>query len=177
MDSNTENIYIMDSNSFITPSRQYYQFSIAPSFWEQLSGFVEKKCIMLIRQVYMEICIQKEDEKKDELQKWVEKTFNYNFYDTYTDLDIINNYRKIMNYIQNNKEKYSYKALNAWAINKTADGWIIATAMTNVNKYAVVSFENGRESCNNPKIKTVASEFGVKYIDLFEMMNQLKFKL
>jgi hypothetical protein len=165
----------MDSNSFIAPHRQYYNISIVPTFWEKLNEFIKKGCIILIRQVYDEICVHDKEEDKDQLQKWIEDKFNCTFFDTFANLNIINNYRKIMNYIHANNKKYSQKALNVWANNKTADGWVIATAMINTNQYTVVSFESNRDNFNNPKIKNLANVFGVNCITLFEMMKKLGF--
>jgi hypothetical protein len=176
MDQNIKFIYLLDSNSFITPYRQYYKFSIVPSFWEKLNYFAEKKLIVSIKQVYEEICI-KNGKEKDELQKWIENKFKCEFIDTYADLEIINNYKLIMNYLQANNKEFTPKAITIWANNKTADAWIIATAMTDKNKYIIVSFEGNRDNKNNPKITTIAKVFGIKCINLFEIMEQLNFSI
>jgi hypothetical protein len=116
----------MDSNSFITPYRQYYNFSIVPSFWKKMEDCVKNNYIKTISQVKDEICVQQKQDKKDELQIWFEETFNCNVIETYKDKNIIDNYTTIMNKLQNNTDKYSGKAINIWSKNKTADGWIIS---------------------------------------------------
>jgi hypothetical protein len=174
MDNNISSIYLMDSNSFITPYKIYYKFSIVPTFWDKLNDFAKKKRIISINQVYNEICVAKDN--KDDLQIWFENVFKCDFINTYLDINIINNYKKIVNYLHLNKRSYTKNAVYAWSDNKTADGWLIATAMTNQD-YVIVTFENGRVNQNNPKIKNVANIFGIKCINLFEMMEQLNFRI
>jgi hypothetical protein len=172
----TEYTYLMDSNYFITPRKVYYKFSVVPTFWKILNENAEKKKIVSIRHVRNELCPKSEITEKDELQMWIENEFKCEFINTYDDINIIENYREIMQYLESNPEKYSKLAINKWARNKTADGWIIATAMANKN-LIIVSFESEKNPKNNPKIKIVAKDFGLDCIDLFTMMESLKFTI
>jgi hypothetical protein len=176
MEQNPQTVYLMDSNSFINPYRNYYTFSFAPTFWDLLNLWAEKKVIKSISQVKREICHQIQEDKKDKLHLWFENDFKCEIIETFTDIKIIENYRKIMNYLHYQPGKYTPNAVRKWAVNKAADGWIIATAMTN-KKYIIVTFENDEYSKKEPKIPIVAKDFDVDCIHLFVMMNNLKFQL
>lgn len=45
---NSDEIFLIDSNAFITPYRNYYQFTFAPSFWKQLNNFATNGRILKI---------------------------------------------------------------------------------------------------------------------------------
>ena len=53
--------YIIDANSFITPSKQYYQFDFAPSFWKQFETVIVKPEIKILSVVYDELMATKDE--------------------------------------------------------------------------------------------------------------------
>ena len=156
--------YAVDSNIFITASRKYYLFDIAPGFWNQL---VEKgnSSIILIDKVKDEIY-----RNEDDLSRWLEdseKSFNVKYSE---DIEVINNYKEIITSV-NNSEVYNQHAKDVYA--KSADSWLCAHSKT--YKYIVVTEEKYRpNSRNNIKIPNVCEEFNIEYIDFLTFIRKLK---
>lgn len=172
----TDSLYIIDANAFITPYKHYYRFSIAPSFWEQFNDNAEKRLIYSIDKVKEEICVSKEEESKDQLQKWIEDEYKGSFITTKS-IEIISEYQNIINFM-NESPKYNDKALKAWSDFKIADPWIIATAK--IFNSTIVTFEtannNGVKEISKPKIPDLCKDFNIRCKDLFEMMDELGFR-
>ena len=40
--------FLIDSNSFMTPYRQYYAFDLVPSYWKELSKCIESCSLVLL---------------------------------------------------------------------------------------------------------------------------------
>jgi hypothetical protein len=165
--------FLIDSNSFITPSLNYYPFDMLPKFWEQLQAHIEKGSIFILDMVKREI-----EQGDDELSNWICNIKIPQLIDHRTK-EILFNYAEVLNYIQDSSF-YSDRALNKWSQPTIADPWLIATALT--YNLTIVSFEqpagnlNSANRSNNPKIPDICSAFNVKYTNLFHMMRQLSFK-
>lgn len=177
MTSNDE-IYLIDSNAFITPHRMYYQFSFAPTFWEQLNRFSTAGKIMTLDKVGQELCRESAPEKKDDMQVWYEDTFTGSKIPS-TNQEVVKKYVQVMNHLQEDN-KYNEKALREWSDAKVADAWLIAVALQ--FGYTIISFEKKvniqpNTSIGRAKIPNICEDLGVKYCDLFEMMKKLGFKL
>ncbi|WP_066646339.1 DUF4411 family protein [Christensenella timonensis] len=168
-------IFLLDANVFITPHQQYYRFTFAPSFWNQLNERAQDGRIVSISLARNEICRTNEEDKKDVLQKWIEDTYDGEFIDVFGDADIVNCYGEVINHIQESPQ-YSDAAFNLWANNQTADPWIIATAKAH-SCYTVVTCEKGGKRRNNPKIPDVCDAFSVPYVGIFEMVEDLGIRL
>ena len=160
----------MDSNSFITPSNQYYQFSIARSFWDKIENHIVDGDIAILDAVFEEI-----KKGEDDLSEWI-KGITITNYISRKDPIIIQNYSNILKYIQ---ESGYYKsiALKEWSRYECADPWLIATAKA--HNLTIVTFESKkgllqkRQPSAQPKIPNVAAEFGVRCCSLFDMMKEL----
>lgn len=165
-------IFIVDTNTFITPYKSYYPFDIAPSFWEFFKNNIENGNIIIIDKVFNEIIKGKND---DELSKWIKGISSKQI--NKPTKEIIDFYREIINYINNNTT-YHDNATKVWSESDCADPWLIATAK------AYNSTLTTLEKTNNPaknkltkeaKIPDIASEFEVECCDLYEMIRRLKF--
>ncbi|MEK4168381.1 DUF4411 family protein [Staphylococcus sp. FSL W8-1268] len=176
----TNNIFLIDSNCLIAPSKNYYSFILTPSFWKKINNFSKKGLIKTIDKVKNEICHQTNQSKKDELQKWFENSNVNNVINVKSKEDIVANYQKILNYIQS-QSCYQEIALKKWSDQNVADPWLIATAMT--FNYTIVTFEMDRNKMqlnnqlNEAKIPEICKAFGVNYCNLFEMLEKLNFQL
>ena len=166
-------IFILDSNAYITPHRNYYAGDIIPTYWDKLVPHISAKEIVLLDMVRAEI-----EKGQDSLAEWLlEQDFEICWHAT---PKIVQNYGQIMNYIQN-CGYYNEKGLDSWAQNDVADPWIIASAMA--NGYTVVTFEQSVGNLTHMgiigkvKIPDVAKYFGVECISLFEMMRKLRIKI
>ena len=63
-----EEKFLIDSNSFMTPYRQYYAFDLVPTYWKELSKCMDTGKIVLLDMVKGEI-----DKGRDDLAEWVDK--------------------------------------------------------------------------------------------------------
>ena len=50
-----EEKFLVDSNSFVAPYRQYYAFDLVPIYWDELSKKADKGRIVLLDMVKAEI--------------------------------------------------------------------------------------------------------------------------
>lgn len=166
--------FIIDSNSFMTPYRQYYAFDLVPTFWSELSKRTQSGTIILLDMVKAEI-----EKGKDELTDWINKESGF-IVRNHISPEIIGKYQEVLQYIQT-CGLYKEQALQIWAHNDVADPWLIAAAA--VNNYTLITAEvpSGGLSVKTPnrtaKIPDVAKAFGVKTGNLYYMMRQLNIKI
>lgn len=169
-----DNIFLIDSNSFMEPSNNYYSFDLVPKFWDELEKHMQAGSILILDKVYDEVT-----NGNDELQEWMSNLNDVDIISHKNPL-ILSNYSKVLMYLQNNK-CYRPSALTEWSNPNVADPWLIATAMS--YGYKIVSFEKPNNGLNigNPskkaKIPNVAEHFGVEVFSLYQMMRYLNFKL
>lgn len=178
MDKSKNEIFLIDTNAFLTPYKNYYQFSFAPSFWNQLNEFSEQGRIVTLDKVTAELCKEVDIEKKDAMQIWIEENYRGVGISS-SNAGIIEKYAVVMQHLSEDK-KYSEKALREWANIKIADPWLIAAALE--FNYTVVSFETKLQITKNStvsraKIPNICEDLNVNYCNLFYMMQELKFKL
>lgn len=167
-------MFLIDSNSFITPYRQYYSFDFARSFWDQLEQNIDSGKIAILDIVLEEVL-----KGNDELKDWGAGLKPERFID-HREAQILSYYREIMQYLQTSPY-YKETALAEWAKATVADPWLIAAAK--VHNCIIVTFEgpnsnpNEKQPWKMAKIPNVADEFGVQTVNLFSMMRTLQFKL
>lgn len=158
-----QNKYILDSNILITPSNKYYDFEIAPSFWEQVINNGDS--IILAEEVKKEIF-----HIDDRLSKWLKnniESFNY----IKPNSGILECYSEIVSFVDDNYENDVKK--NEFF--KGADGWLCA--YSKFYQCPIVTFEtyNPNETTSSKiKIPNICKQLDLKYIDLFEFMKRIK---
>ncbi len=166
--------FLLDTNSFVTPYRQYYAFDLIPAYWEKLSKCAHTGNLILLDMVKEEI-----NKGKDPLTQWLNGQPGF-IVCNHISPEIILKYQEILQYIQT-CGLYKEQALERWSSADVADPWLIAAAA--VNKYTLITAEvsSGGLSIKTPnkyaKIPDVASVFGVKTSDLYYMMRQLGIKI
>lgn len=167
-------LFLIDSNSLMTPHLTYYPFDFAASFWEQIEEQIARGRIVILDAVKAEIL-----KGNDSLREWMEHIEIGKLID-HRELPILQQYSKVLQYIQENPV-YQAAALTEWARESVADPWLIATAA--VYGYTIITFEaenkglNSRNPSKNAKIPNVAKQFGVNVKNLYYMMRALNFKL
>lgn len=166
--------YVLDSNSLITPYRTYYPFDLAPGFWDSIAYHVKNGRILIVEDVKKELVCSG---AKDELSCWFSNECDSRIIHRSED-GIFQVFAEIMQSFVDNPLYNSDKAVRAWS--DSADPWIIAAAV----KYnsTIVTFEGYSpltvgNKCSKPKIPTVAKEFGVRVINLFELIRELKISI
>ncbi len=92
--SNT--VFLVDTNTLITPYQQYYPFDIAPSFWNQIRNCIESGKIAILDMVKLEL--QKGNEN-DPLKRWIEETEISLFID-HREQAILEQYANVLQYVQ-----------------------------------------------------------------------------
>ncbi len=168
--------YLMDTNSFVTPSRLYYQFSMFPRYWDYIRGKIEDGIIVLLDKVRDEILAPG---NKDDLAVWFEGLEVANLIN-HKEQEIINAYAAVMQSIQADR-CYKESAISVWSEKSTADPWLIAAAK--VYGLSIVTFETRNNSLNpfkpsrQAKIPDIAEKFNVPVIDLFNMLKELQFRM
>ena len=170
----TQEIYLIDSNSFMTPFRFYYAFDLVPTYWERIRQYFEEGRIVVLDMVQKEI-----ENGEDELSVWLHEIDNLTVIH-HVKPDIIQKYQEVMQYIEE-CGLYKQSAVTAWAPSSVADPWLIATAA--VKGFTLITEEvscmtlNIKQPNKTAKIPDVAKEFGVKTANVFYMMRRLNIQI
>lgn len=170
----SEEIFLIDANSLITPHLTFYPFDFAPGFWSQLEQSIQDGRIAILDMVKAEIL-----HGNDNLKEWMESIEIQRYID-HREPRILQKYGAILQHIQDSP-CYKPASLSEWSRESVADPWLIAAAAT--YNYTIITFEeankglNSRSPSKNAKIPDVANEFGVKTEKLYYMMRELGLKL
>jgi hypothetical protein len=157
--------YVLDANVFIEAAKRYYAFDIVPSFWQKLLDHAENGQLLSIDRV-------KDELLRADLKTWASNTF-YEFLASTSDADIIDVYREIMTWSQN-QTQFTDAAKAQFA--SVADGWLIAYALA--KGCVVVTHEQYDQNIKRKiKIPNACHAFDLRYIDTFQMMRELGVRL
>ena len=162
--------FLLDTNTLIAPSRNYYSFKIAPRFWTFLQDEIVSGNLIVMDMVANEIY-----KGKDILANWL-TAIDVSPLDRRSP-DILTCYGKILTHIQEST-LYTERALASWSESNHADPWIVATATA--RKYTVITFEQSNPSLginptSKPKIPDVCREFGVSCVSLYSFLETRNF--
>ena len=167
-------LFLIDSNSLMTPHLTFYPFDFAKGFWSQMEQHIQQGEIVILDVVKKEVL-----KGVDPLQEWMENIEINNYVDHRQDA-ILQKYSEILQYVQM-APFYTESALKEWSKESVADAWLLATAA--VYNYTIITFEtenkglNSRNPSKNAKIPDVAKEFGISVQNLYYMMRKLSFRL
>lgn len=167
-------IFLLDSDSFITPYRLYYAFDLVPAYWSAISRHINSGKIVVLDMVKDEI-----DKGKDELSAWITEMENL-IVVSHENVETISKYQEIIQYIAT-CGLYKESALHNWARNNIADPWLIASSA--VNGYTLITEEVGSGGLSPKnlnkmaKIPDVAKHFGVKTENIYQMMRKLNIRI
>jgi hypothetical protein len=153
----------LDTDSFVTPYRTAYRFTIVPEFWVFLEQKAFEKVIISSELVLQELA----SDNPDELGIWAKQQQGILFL-TPTE-DVQKAYKQIAQSVRSNKQ---YKDCHVHKFLGDADPWVIAHAKALSGR--VVTFEQSAPSSTKPKIPDVASLFEVKCINIWDMLTELK---
>lgn len=167
-------IFLIDANSLITPYLTFYSFDFAPGFWTQMKANIKAGRIAILDMVKDEIV-----RNEDALKEWFDSLEIANYID-HREEAVLSQYGAVLRHIQGNP-CYKTAALREWAKSTVADPWLIAAAA--VHGYTIITFEtfnkglNARDPSKDAKIPNVADVFHVKTQNLYYMMQSLNIKL
>lgn len=156
--------YWLDTNSFIEPKDGPYGFDIAPSFWEFLEKKAHEGIIGSSSIVYKELS----EGKEDDLLHWAQQLGNVFFIEP--DPFVQEVYREIAAFIFK-----TYPQHQAEDFLSGADGWLVAYAKVLGGR--VVTREKSAPNSKKPKIPDIAAKFGVKCLNVYEMVRELGMRI
>lgn len=157
--------YVLDSNVFIEAHKRYYAFDLCPGFWKWLSHRSTRSDIVSIDRVRAEIVGH-----EDLLSEWAKDPAREDLFADTTEQAVFDAYRRVMDWVDRNPQ-FRPQAKSKFAAG--ADGWLVAYAI--VYKNVLVTHEAPRPDAERTvPIPNVCEEFGVPYMDTFEMLRQLQ---
>ena len=155
--------YVLDADVLITANRSYYAPDICPSFWQHLIRARQEGHLISIDRVRDEIL-----DGNDNLLEWV-KDEAADMFAPSTELSVANLYAQISDWVQQNSQ-FTDAAKVEFA--DAADGWLVAYAC--VNNGTVVTLETFNANIRRRvKLPNVCRQFGIEYIDTFEMLRRI----
>ncbi len=165
--------YCLDANVFIEPSKGWYAFDIAPSFWEALVRWNQDGIVCSVLPVYDEIVNHRED---DALVRWV-KQHRHGFFLSPDEKTWVT-FRDLADLVNNVYENHLAESFLG-----CADPIVIAYAKA--NHLIVVTEEkkrteelntNGKVGGKRIKIPNVCERMGVPWISTIDMLRDLRFR-
>ncbi len=138
--------YCFDTSVFIEGWVRHYRPSSFPHIWENIAQLLEKKVIVMPREVYREL---RPDNPKDDLSVWIRK---FKTAVIEPDVDQLQVAGEIAN---------KYPASTSYNKRKSilADHYVVALA--HKYKLKVVTYELGKGSVTKPHIPDLCSEYDV----------------
>ena len=167
-------MYILDTSIFVESARRYYAFDLVPGFWNALLDRAEQKEIGSIDRVLQELQRGKEN---DAVRLWAEKQradAKFEFASTKTE-PVLAAYGKIIRWANENPQ-YKLNAKNEFAKDDIADAWLVAYVKA-CDGTVVTNEKDEPNAKRRILIPNVCEEFGVSYMDQFEMMRKLGMQL
>lgn len=164
-------IFLVDSNSFMTPYRKYYAFDLVPAYWDVIIEPIKDGKIVVLDIVRDEIT-----KGEDDLAEWIVNVDELKII-RHVNEETVNKYQEVLQFVATSGY-YKKSAFLAWAQGGVADPWLIASAA--VNGYTLVTEEIGtgvlstKQQQKAAKIPDVAGEFKVETINIYEMMRRLE---
>lgn len=158
--------YAIDADVFISASRLYYPFDIAPAFWRQLVEKGSNK-IVLIDKIKDEIL-----RNEDQLSEWLQENSSSFLIRTSMDPKVIESYRRIISFVS---ESSHYRQIAKFEFAEAADSWLCAHA--SAYSYVIVTEERYEpNSRKRVKIPNVCKEFAIDYINRIQFIRELGIK-
>ena len=153
---------MLDTNVFIGAHITYYAPDFCPAFWDCILQYFHAGRLLSIDHVLAEIS------KPVGLLQWARNAPN-GMFDVTGDPRVLNAYERVINWVHENMQ-FEYAAKNDFA--GKADGWLVAYAQT--HNMEVVTHELFQpEAKGRVPIPNVCRQFGVPYLNTFEMLRRL----
>lgn len=92
----SETIYLIDTNSLITPKATYYPMDLAPAFWTSMAEKIQDGSIAILDLVKKEIL---KPTHEDDLARWM-KNLEIGQYIDHKQQEIVLTYAKVLQSIQ-----------------------------------------------------------------------------
>ena len=153
--------YCLDSNVFIQAKNGPYGFDIVPAFWDWIDLQVQQDNLITSSEVYKEIL-----DGEDELSDWFKYRKDSELFIT-PNIKVQEIYQNIADYVSANYEVAHYQPFLT-----KADPWVIALAKH--FEAVVVTLEVlVSPASKQVKIPNICKQFGLKYINTYQMLRDL----
>ena len=162
--SSANDTFVLDANVFISANNMYYAPDLCAEFWRRLAYCNRAKTVFSIDKVYEELM-----HHEDELSVWSRK--NRSMFESTRDNQTEEKYADMTEWVK--RERHA-EALEEFS--SAADGWLAAFA--SVNDAILVTHEQpAPESLSHVKLPDVCEEFGIQYVNTFDMLRRLGIRL
>ena len=159
--------YVLDANVFIEAKNKYYGFNLCPGFWKALIEQCKNDRVCSIDKVRDELA-----GKGNRLSDWAKDRVPDTFFKKTEDQGVIAAFQDMVTWV-NSEGQFMPAAKAEFA--SEADGWVIAFAKLN-GLIVVTHEEYAPDAKKKVPMPNVCLEFDVKYVNTFEMLEDLKIK-
>lgn len=149
--------YLLDANILIEAKNYYFRFDLCPDFWKWIKSYDKMKSVFPVKEEMLA--------REDELAQWIKDELDTSYF-LDMDVEIQENYRKIVDYI----DKHNFKQSGKDKFLRGADGWLIATAMSKKGTIVVTNENSNPDSKKKIFLPDVANHFGVQCIQIFQVL-------
>ena len=159
-------VYLVDSDVFITAKNLYYPFDICPGFWKSLLHHHREGAVFSIDRVRGELLAGR---KTEDLVQWVRNEVPDDFFLPVDTADVSDAYTDIMMWVQRQARFFDHaKAKFATG----ADGWLVAYARVH-GTIVVTNEQSAPQSKKDVKLPDLCDQFGVRRDTAFAMLRSL----
>ena len=161
-----DQIYLVDSDVFITAKNLYYAFDICPGFWKSVVHHHRAGRVFSIDRVRNELLA---GHKTEDIVQWVRNDIPRSFFIPVDTDAVVSTYMDIMMCVPRHS-RYFDQAKAKFATG--ADGWLVAYARVHATT-VVTSEQSAPESRREVKLPDVCDQFGVRHDNMFAMLRAL----
>ena len=162
-------IYLVDSDVFITAKNLYYAFDICPGFWKSVVHHHREGRVFSVDRVRNELLA---GHREEDLVRWVRNDVPAGFFVPVDTDMVMDAYTDIMMWVQRHP-RYLDQAKAKFATG--ADGWLVACARIR-DATVVTNEQSAPESRREIKLPDVCEQFGVRRDNLFAMLRVLNIR-
>ena len=165
--------YWLDTNSYIDPSRRFYAFDIAPSYWTAIEDQARSGIVKSPRLVIDELLHNgtKPDGSRDELGEWV--AARQELLAAEPTRSVQASFSEIADYV-----RATYQVVHVQTFLRGADPWVIAHARAEGGRVVTLEVrEPAAKTIKRAKIPDVCDHFGIECLTPYEMLRRLKLSL
>lgn len=162
-------LFIVDTNFFIQSHRITYPLDVATTFWQKVKKLYSENKIISIDKVKDEIF-----KNDDELKNWIVQNIPNSFFQPTETVDVINNYKEVVNWANSKSTHYVPNAINEFLKYENADGWLVAYALAINDNCQIITQEKSEPNRKSKiKIPEVCDAFNIQYKNIVEMFRSL----
>jgi len=164
--------FLLDANILIEAHKRYYGFDLCPGFWTAMILQHKADRVFSIDRVKEELTPTQKRKSHDKLFRWTKQKAPKGFFKKTDAEAIAEQFGKIIQWVENNPQ---YKIEAKAEFVKVADGWLIACAKAE-GMIVVTDEVYDNNIRKKVKIPNVCQQFGVEYINTFDMLRELGVK-